>query len=497
MSSPSRTQRLVNVRSSVGVEVDGSRVTLVQVVDGVVVATRLVDEPTSARSLTKALENLPPGVPVTVTVAGEAQVSARVTSAVCPETRDQLRAVVDRHVRVAPDSDRALLSAGVTSAAAFRAPSGPGRQWTGLVVGMPQALVTSTYVAAGAGAAPYLVRVVPSALTCAVGGSLVLALRGTDSELTLSHDGIPTATCQLAVGGLGVVEAALGSGDEVGSARAEEALRHGGVRDPMAGSELDRWLRGALEQALTAIARWRAQGMVVPDEIFIHGRAGRAVALDLLLSDYRLKRAVTPPRMAAGLLKVVERDRPHVIGAYMAAVAGGAGDLAAFDNPDETAALARAASRLARRRRVITASVVGALLLGASAGPAGAVSAMQWWQGQQIEAMSAQVVMEAGLPSAAAAKDLAGALATEGSGDGGVDIGLLSDAITGLPQGARVVSVASHEAGSVELSVEVAGAAGPSSVGQALRTAGFEVTALRLVPATSSSPASFTAKVSR
>lgn len=488
----------------VGVEVDGPHVAAVQVVNGAAAAARVVTAATSAEALTQALTGLPAGVEVTITVAGETHATARFAVPEPPTTREELSEVIAAHVGSSSTANRALIGPGVTVAAAFRPPAGVGLRWAGLVMGWPAAGIASAYALAGEQTRA-TVRVVPTPVAGAGAGDLVLALRETNSELTLSFDGIPAATAHLAAGGLGIVEAVLGSGDAVGAARTEEALARGGVRDPMAGGELERWLREVLDEVSATIANWRSDGLAVPSRVLIYGRAARAVALNVLLADYGLQRAQTPPALARGLLKVDPDQRHQVTGAYLAAIAPvGAGhllgDLATFDDP--TRRLARAArARTARRVRALRIASALVVTLGvALAGPSAAVKAVDAWTQSRVNTLTEQTAAAAGV-SQPAALYLADALVAESALPAGVSASVITEALAAAHPDATITGVTASPLPDgttrVDVTADIPQQVATADLTNGWRSAGYLIEHVRRTPSTSSSAATLSVAVVR
>lgn len=362
----------------VGVEVDADRAVAVQVVDGQVVASRVVAATAGVDPVQAVLEGLPAGVRVQVAPTRTATRSVRVRTVTQPARQQALRAVVREHGQSARVNVTDFLREQVSLAGVFIPPAGPLAHWSGLVVAWPTTAVTEAFQVTGGHTGPVGVTAPP--LTAGSGGGLVLALRRQDSELTLSHAGVPVDTVALRAGGLGQVEATLGGGQDVGAVRVEDALRHGGVNDPLAGQAVERWLREVLDEVVHAREQWQVEGLPVPDRVFIHGQGSTAVVLNVLLTDVGLHRAPPPPEVARALLRVPAERRAEVTGALLVALAPPAASLMWFPNPEEVAQRhQRARARLRRRWWGVAAGAVAALTV-----PVGAVASVNWWTTSQL-----------------------------------------------------------------------------------------------------------------
>lgn len=392
-TSAARTTARAGVRHVVGVELDGNRAAAVLVADGEVSAVRSITAADSDAALREALEGLPAGIAVRICVVSAAQACVRLTAPSEPRSVTELPDVVAAHDRVTTAGERIPIGPGVALSAAFTAPVLPGGRWPGLVLAWPAGVVSSVYAATAAHPGP--VSVVAPPMVAAPAGALVLALRETAAELTLSMGGVPVAHTALKAGGLDEVEAALGSGDEVGARRTAEALSSGGVRDPLAAGEVDRWLREALEQVVATCATWREEGLAVPDQVFIHGRGATSVSLPFLLSDTGLGRAQLPAALAKAMLKVPPAQRPQVIGAYLAAAHAVANPdptvLGVFDDPDTSGERARQATAARRRSRTRTWARAGALLLACAGAPHVVALTHGVWADHRIDMVTADV----------------------------------------------------------------------------------------------------------
>lgn len=489
-------------RSRVGVEIDGSRVSAVQVIDGLATTARVVTRATTAQALATVLDGLPAQVPVTITIASEAQTTARTSAPTCPLTRADLADLLAAHLAATPTADAALTSPAVTTAAVFRRPSGVGVRWSGLALGWPATLVSNVYTWAAANTtAP--VRVIPTPVANAGAGPLVLALRETNSELTLAVGADAVATVHLRAGGLSIVEAVLGSGDAVGTARANEAIAHGGVRDPLAAGELDRWLREILDQVTATAHEWRAEGLAVPNDVFIYGRASHSAGLNLLLGDYGLRRALAPPAMARGMLKLPAAQRAEVTGAYLAATAPVGegellGDLATFDDPAARAALG-ARARRARRNRILlraTAGTCTALLL--AAGPYTAARGIEAWHNARSASLTTQLAALVGADDPTTST-LVSALAAPPQP--GINSAAAADVVAvGVP-GLTVAALSAEPTDTGRTLVTITVAAPPSVTAAQLtapwRAAGYGIAFVCSTPAALEQPATLTVGVLR
>jgi hypothetical protein len=331
---------MATTRSVVGVDIDGTRVTVVAISDGGIAGIHQADESTVTGSLTVALATVRRTDPVRVYAAVDGTRMARidVTAAMAR------RAVFMRAAYAATG----VPEQGTTTAGLFFDASALTADvlGSGVAAAAPAAPITELYELFG----PRQVEVVPAPFTAGALDGVSLALRYSTAELTLVHAGLPVAYQQLPTGGLDTVEATLGSGTAVGRTRVLSAMTGSATSDPIAAGALERYLRSVLDAARDTLADWSRAGERTSRTLYVHGPGARSRALGVLLGDAGLERGEAPTLQAA-LIHLDPNDRAGAVGAYLAASTfGDRMPHTAFPNPNLVAA-AEAAERRARARR--------------------------------------------------------------------------------------------------------------------------------------------------
>ena len=324
-----------------GIELDGTRATVVSMSDGSVVDIKTFTEASTEAALAQALATLRAGDPVRITLLTEGVTARRI---------DLTSATLDRaEFESLTYATTGLPREGTTVAGLFFDVAGlhTGQLGVGLAAVAPAEPVTALYRSLG----QRHVEIVPDVFTSGALEGLSLALRHTSADLTLVQDGYPVAYTQLAAGGLAKVAAVLGGGTEAGPQRLRDALATGAPGDPLAAREVERYLRSVLTEVTDTAAAWVRMGERVSSSIYLHGPGASARILNVLLSDHALSRAEQPD-VEAALTAVPPRDRAAVVGAFLNARTFGH-DLpqAVFPDPEKVRRARNTYRRTVRRRR--------------------------------------------------------------------------------------------------------------------------------------------------
>jgi|LauGreDrversion4_1035100.scaffolds.fasta_scaffold00643_4 hypothetical protein len=339
--------------TTLGLEVDGQHVTVVECVGDVAVSVRsvMLDDLKDTVDLVlagyKQHRNDPP---MRVALSCDQIVTRGID--VTPAMKN--RQVFDDAVYEALPLDRtATLAAGLFFDPA--ALTGANTLTAGVAAVAPRSAIADTYRAF----VGRRTELVPPSFALAGIDGLWLGLRYAVSDLTLVVNGRPVLYRQLRAGGLDTIAGLLGDG-ESGSERLEIALHRSGPSDPVADAELDRWLRIVAMETRQTIDFWARSGEQVPEGIIAFGAAAAAVGLDGALASANLTNSF-PDELHRAMSFIPPADRPAAVLAFAAARTVGLGaPQSVFVNPviTETAQENRRRTRqLARVSVGITAAV--------------------------------------------------------------------------------------------------------------------------------------------
>jgi hypothetical protein len=180
-------------------------------------------------------------------------------------------------------------------------------------------------------------------------------------------DGQPVASRILRAGGLDGLTALLAADPT----RVDAGLRKRDA-DPIAAAETTRWLNTLAAETATTLADWSRQGLRAAATVFVHGPGSHAVDLPAALADVGLTTRIDD---VLAHLPGAPSERPSAVSGYLAAATLGASmPYAAFVDPYAAAELARRAARTRTRRTIATSLAATAMILAATAGPAGYAS---------------------------------------------------------------------------------------------------------------------------
>lgn len=185
----------------------------------------------------------------------------------------------------------------------------------GVAVVAPSDAVDSTYRAFGR----RIVELVPPPFAYSGWDGLWLGLRFDTAELTLVRDNRVVAYRQMQIGGLGTVVGLLSdpSSTSIGFERVENTLK-GTLDDPIAKSELDRYFRKVLSECQQTVRFWKQSGEEVGDEIFSFGIGGSSELLDICIAEVGFKK-VFPSLISKQLSFIPLSERDLAVGAFFAA----------------------------------------------------------------------------------------------------------------------------------------------------------------------------------
>lgn len=313
--------------TTLGLDVDGMHVTVVECVGDVAVSVRSVklDELKDTVDLVlagyKQHRNDPP---FRVALSCDQIVTRAID--VTPAMKN--RQTFEDTVYTALPLDRnATMTAGLFfDPGALSAPS--NTLSAGVAAVAPRIAISNTYRAFGT----RRVEVVPPSFALVGMDGLWLGLRYGVSDLTLVVNGRPVQYRQLRAGGLDSVAGLLGE-DETGVERLEAALHRSGPSDPVAEAEIDRWLRIIAMETRQTIDFWSRGGDVIPESLIPYGAASVAVGVEGALASANLV-AAFPDDLNRAMSFIPPADRPAAVLAFAAARTVGVGaPQSVFVNP--------------------------------------------------------------------------------------------------------------------------------------------------------------------
>jgi hypothetical protein len=211
-------------------------------------------------------------------------------------------------------------------------------------------------------------RLVPAPLLFTEDG-LYLGLRDGGAQLLLAVGGAAIAARSLAAGGLATVRDALSDGEQSPEERLVTISRGGTRLDPGAAAAVDKYSQAISDEVRRTADFWARQGMSVPSEIFVHGQG---IALPnlagKLLDSAFLAKAAPMPRTS--LDAIARADLPRAYLALLATQFNPAVQVLA-DYPDPHAAdrVRRRFERTRIGRKMVLVGVGALALLGALIAP--------------------------------------------------------------------------------------------------------------------------------
>lgn len=348
-------------QTTLGIEIDRDRITVVECVGDMAVSMRTVslDERSEAVDLALAGLKIKKTDPaIRVSLASTSMVARRidVTAAMLK------RSVFEDAVYTALPVDReTTCTAGMFFQSELLA-SNVDQLTPGVGAVAPRAEVDAAYRSMGDRRS----EVVPSPFVFEGRDGLWLGLRYSVSDLTLVVNGHVIAYRQLRAGGLDTISGLLvdPSDPESGNIRLENALHRTGASDPVAESELDRWLRTVSLEVRQTTDFWTRSGEEVPSAITAYGTGSASVGLNGVLTDSGFTPEF-PEELSRLMSFLTPADRPIALGAYLAAqTTGFAMPQAAFVDPGAAAAEQNVVRRNRRALQVGGAAIVLISFLG-------------------------------------------------------------------------------------------------------------------------------------
>lgn len=345
--------------TQIGLEIDGDRVTLVEVSGGVAVSSRTVSHPNIASALTLALagyksKRTDPAVRLVLAVPSVNLRRIDVTAAML-----ERRAFEDAAFTAMPVPRETNAVSGI-----FFDPQGIAGDLVtgGIAVIAPSAQVDKVYEALGHRESEL---VAPPSVLSGLDGVWV-GLRHRTADVTLVSNGRPIAYRQLRSGGLDSVAAVLGE-DGSGTQRLYAALDRRGLVDQIAEAEISRYLQNVAVELRQTVDFWARSGEQVGDVVSVYGPGANAAGVVNAMADQRFEIGMHP-EVERRLVYLPAVDRANAVGAFLAAVSAGT-DMpqVAFVNPYAIAYEEENRRRDRRARRVLGA-VLAAGFIGLVAG---------------------------------------------------------------------------------------------------------------------------------
>ena len=300
-----------------GIEIDGQRVTLVEVLDDVAVSVRTV----TLDNLTDAINLVLAGVkdnkleaPVRAVLAIGKTAMRRIDVTSALRNRAAFEEAVYAKVTVSKEN--------TTAAGIFFTPELMEGDTVspGVAVVAPSDPVNDAYRAFGRRD----VEIVAPPLAYRGFDGLWLSIRYETAELTLVRENRAVAYRQMQSGGLASIVGLLADPSEplIGYSRLESALTKSGLEDPMAEAELDRYLRKVLSECQSTIRFWKQSGDETNGDIFVFGPGASSSTLDSSIKEAGFNR-VNPEYISKQIAFLPPADRDIAIGAWCAAITVG------------------------------------------------------------------------------------------------------------------------------------------------------------------------------
>lgn len=353
--------------STLGLEIDGEQVTVVETIGDMAVSVRSL----SLDNLTEAVDLVLAGYkvkrndpPLRVVAVTNKTVIRKIDATSSMSTRTGFEEGVYQAVRTSREN---TVTAGVFTDIE-KIQSGIDALSTAYAVVAPRESVDIIFNALG----KRNVEIVTPAFTIPYDG-LWLGVRYSTADLTLVRDGRPVAYRQLPAGGLSTVIGLLTDVDDLslGEERLQTALHRSGPNDPIAEAELDRYIRLLAAETKQTIEYFTRDGEQVPDTIQVYGPGSVAVGFDSVFNEMGIKFSM-PEELTRNLSFIPPADRPIALAAYFAAITTG------NDSPYATYPDPRDSNKVTVKRvinkkpvKLTIATVVFLALLGYNALPSG------------------------------------------------------------------------------------------------------------------------------
>ena len=337
-----------------GLEIDGDRVTLVEVSGGLAVSTRTV----SHQDLESAVELALAGykqkrtdLPMRAVLATSGVNMRRIDVTAALLSRQAFEEIAFTALPVARDTNA---SAGIF----FQPKELHGDIVSpGIALIAPNAQVEKAYQALGRRNTEL---VAPPTVFSGLDG-IWLGIRYRTADVTLVSDGRPVGYRQLRVGGLDAVASILGDGAN-GYARLNGALHRSGTGDPIAEAELDRYLNALAAEFRQTCDYWARSGESVPSSVAPYGSGAVALGLESALQGQGFAVGMHP-EVERRLVYLPAAERASAVTGFLAAVTAGS-DMpqVAFVNPHAIALAEETSRRDRRARHILTAAVATGII---------------------------------------------------------------------------------------------------------------------------------------
>jgi hypothetical protein len=345
--------------SQIGLEIDGDRVTLVEVTGGVAVSSRTVTHPNVASALALALagykiKRTDPAIRLVLSCQGVNLRRIDVTASML-----ERRAFEDAAFTAMPVPRETNSVAGIF----FDPQSLTGDLLTpGIAVIAPSQQVEKVYEALGRRESEV---VAPPCVLSGLDG-VWLGLRHRTADVTLVANGRPVAYRQLRSGGLDAISGALGD-DGAGTQRLYASLNRTGMVDQIAEAEIARYLQNVAVELRQTVDYWARSGEDVSGPVAVYGPGANASGIAAAMAEQRFEVGMHP-EIERRLVYLPAAERGAAVAGFLAAVTAGT-DMpqAAFVNPYAIAHEEDNRRRDRRARRVL-AGVVAAGFIGLVAG---------------------------------------------------------------------------------------------------------------------------------
>lgn len=354
------------VEKRIGVELDGTRATVVEVTGHAAVSAKTLWGPSPAAALSSALADIKPGkkaphIRVALVSSSSAVRKIDLTAKVLSDRKALQEAVAAAIPAVTDETAFAALVLNPDSLV-------EGTLGSGLAAASPPEPVDEAYRAISKFDN---VEIVPPSFTLVGFDGLHLALRFSNAELTLVQDGVPTLHRQLPVGGLDTLASSLGEGAQ-GHQRLEAAINRQGSFDAIAEDAIRNYLRQLVREVSMTRRQWLKYDEYVPEKIHIFGPGARMREIHDFLEDEELLAEVDED-LTRNMAYIPIGSREVAVGAFLAGLSYGSG--APFSVYPSSVVKEKIIA--ARRRRTVTnrALLVLAALsipLAAYFGPVGA-----------------------------------------------------------------------------------------------------------------------------
>ena len=347
--------------TSIGIEFDGNRVTVVETVGEMAVSIRTISIEDRAEAVELALAGLKVkrGDPAIRIALGSASMVARkIDVTVAMLERNNFEDVAYKAMPV----DRLSTSAAGLFFEKDELKAGIDKLSTGFAAISPSNDIGNAYQAMAGRKS----EVVPLPFVFDGYDGLWLGARYAASDLTLVVDGHVVAYRQLRAGGLNSIAGVLADPDfpESGIERLESFINKTSASDPIVDSEIARWVRSIALEVKQTIEFWTRSGESIPEGIALVGSGSEIQGLANALGEVEIKTNF-PEELNRVMAFINPSDRASAVVAYMAARSSGFGSpQAVYIDPEKSN---RSKNNLLRNKKVVTI-VTGstiAVLLGA------------------------------------------------------------------------------------------------------------------------------------